>query len=194
MKKQRYPVSSLVLLAVVSICVFVVILFSIPHLLGYDDAEKSNISDSEPMILREESFDETNREESVEKSIDDSPPLQSDTLVWSIGFLGTMLLTMVLGMMFGFLGSIPIAGPTSAMILKFGIQGKYRAGQAVAVGGATAEAVSQLINYIMLIMRTNMYIRSIDVCWCSFLGIRKLFIPCGFFITFFKVSAVVMYI
>jgi threonine/homoserine/homoserine lactone efflux protein len=39
---------------------------------------------------------------------------------------------------------VPVAGPTSAMVLKLGIQGKYRAGLTIAVGGAISEAVRSL--------------------------------------------------
>ncbi|CAI5735451.1 unnamed protein product [Peronospora destructor] len=51
-----------------------------------------------------------------------------------------LLLPLVAGFCFGFLGSVPIAGPTSAMVLKLGIQGKYTAGLTIAVGGAISEA------------------------------------------------------
>ncbi|RLN48135.1 hypothetical protein BBJ28_00001786 [Nothophytophthora sp. Chile5] len=55
-----------------------------------------------------------------------------------------LLLPLVAGFCFGFLGSVPIAGPTSAMVLKLGIQGKYRAGLTIAFGGAISEAVGGL--------------------------------------------------
>jgi hypothetical protein len=55
-----------------------------------------------------------------------------------------LLLPLVAGFCFGFLGSVPVAGPTSAMVLKLGIQGKYRAGLTIAVGGAISEAVRSL--------------------------------------------------
>ncbi|EEY63454.1 uncharacterized protein PITG_22555 [Phytophthora infestans T30-4] len=51
-----------------------------------------------------------------------------------------LLLPLIAGFCFGFLGSVPIAGPTSAMVLKLGIQGKYSAGLTIAVGGAISEA------------------------------------------------------
>lgn len=54
-----------------------------------------------------------------------------------------LLLPLVTGFCFGFLGSVPIAGPTSAMVLKLGIQGKYTAGLMIAVGGAISEAVGE---------------------------------------------------
>lgn len=52
-----------------------------------------------------------------------------------------LLLPLVAGYCFGFLGSVPIAGPTSAMVLKLGIQGKYQSALTIAVGGAISEAV-----------------------------------------------------
>ncbi|CEG37513.1 lysine exporter protein (lyse ygga) [Plasmopara halstedii] len=55
-------------------------------------------------------------------------------------FVLRLLLPLIAGFCFGFLGSVPVAGPTSAMVLKLGIQGKYRAGLTIAVGGAISEA------------------------------------------------------
>lgn len=52
-----------------------------------------------------------------------------------------LILPLVAGYCFGFLGSVPIAGPTSAMVLKLGIQGKYQAALTIAFGGAISEAV-----------------------------------------------------
>ncbi|ETW07599.1 hypothetical protein H310_02075 [Aphanomyces invadans] len=57
------------------------------------------------------------------------------------------LLPVVAGFFFGFLGSIPIAGPTSAMVLKMGIQGQYWDAQTVALGGAVAEATYAGVAY-----------------------------------------------
>ena len=58
-----------------------------------------------------------------------------------VSLVRRLLLPLVAGFCFGFLGSVPIAGPTSAMVLKLGIQGKYTAGLTIAVGGAISEAV-----------------------------------------------------
>ncbi|ETK78856.1 hypothetical protein F441_15500 [Phytophthora nicotianae CJ01A1] len=57
-----------------------------------------------------------------------------------VPFVLRLLLPLIAGFCFGFLGSVPIAGPTSAMVLKLGIQGKYTAGLTIAVGGAISEA------------------------------------------------------
>ena len=50
-------------------------------------------------------------------------------------------LPLVAGFCFVLIGCIPIAGPTSAMVLKLGIQEKYTGRLAIAVGGAIAEAI-----------------------------------------------------
>ena len=52
-----------------------------------------------------------------------------------------LLLPLLAGFCFGFLGSVPIAGPTSAVVLKLGIQGKYQQALTIAFGGAISEAV-----------------------------------------------------
>ncbi|KAF0734682.1 hypothetical protein Ae201684P_005051 [Aphanomyces euteiches] len=63
--------------------------------------------------------------------------------LWGLRYL----LPISAGFIFGFLGSIPIAGPTSAMVLKMGIQGKYWEAQTVALGGAAAEATYAGVAY-----------------------------------------------
>ncbi|DAZ95651.1 TPA: hypothetical protein N0F65_002280 [Lagenidium giganteum] len=62
------------------------------------------------------------------------PPTRNNPLILRL------LLPLLAGFCFGFLGSVPIAGPTSAMVLKLGIQGKYQAGLTIAFGGALSEA------------------------------------------------------
>lgn len=56
------------------------------------------------------------------------------------GFLSRTASPLLIGFCLGFIGSVPIAGPTSALVLKLGIQQKYWPGRAVAVGGALAES------------------------------------------------------
>lgn len=51
-----------------------------------------------------------------------------------------MLFALVLGLAMGFLGSVPVAGPISAIIVRRGLQGRFKAGAWVAVGGALPEA------------------------------------------------------
>ena len=46
----------------------------------------------------------------------------------------------VLGFAIGFVASIPIAGPTAAMVFKHGIQGDYAGGRIVALGSSLCEA------------------------------------------------------
>ncbi|ETV86277.1 hypothetical protein, variant [Aphanomyces astaci] len=62
-------------------------------------------------------------------------------------WLLSYVLPIVAGFCFGFVGSIPIAGPTSAMVLKMGIQGQYWDAQTVALGGAVAEATYAGVAY-----------------------------------------------
>jgi threonine/homoserine/homoserine lactone efflux protein len=51
-----------------------------------------------------------------------------------------MLIAALLGFVFGWLGSIPVAGPISALVVTRGIQGRQRAGVAIALGGGVGEA------------------------------------------------------
>ena len=51
-----------------------------------------------------------------------------------------MILAFILGFAFGFIGSIPVAGPISALVLSRGLAGRFRSGAFIAVGGALAEA------------------------------------------------------
>ncbi|KAE9362443.1 hypothetical protein PF008_g36 [Phytophthora fragariae] len=67
-------------------------------------------------------------------------PTPSPDAVTQAPLVLRLLLPLVAGFVFGFLGSVPVAGPTSAMVLKLGIQGKYTAGMTIAVGGAISEA------------------------------------------------------
>lgn len=45
------------------------------------------------------------------------------------------------GFVFGFLGSVPLAGPIAVLVLRKGIRGEYRQGIGVAAGGSLAEAI-----------------------------------------------------
>ena len=52
-----------------------------------------------------------------------------------------MLIAALLGFAFGWIGSVPVAGPISALVVTRGIQGRFRAAAWIAVGGGLAEAV-----------------------------------------------------
>ncbi|MCH2184323.1 LysE family translocator [Myxococcota bacterium] len=52
-----------------------------------------------------------------------------------------MWIAAILGFGMGFAGSIPLAGPTTMLVLSFGIQGRIRAAAGVAAGSALPEAV-----------------------------------------------------
>jgi threonine/homoserine/homoserine lactone efflux protein len=47
----------------------------------------------------------------------------------------------VIGFLFGFLGSVPVAGPISILVLERGLSGRYRSGLYLAIGSAIAESV-----------------------------------------------------
>ncbi len=50
-----------------------------------------------------------------------------------------MLVAAIVGLLFGFVGSIPVAGPISALVLHRGLERRYRSAAFVGVGGAIAE-------------------------------------------------------
>lgn len=49
------------------------------------------------------------------------------------------MLTLLLGFAFGFIGSIPVAGPISLLVVAYSLQARYRDALALAAGGALAE-------------------------------------------------------
>jgi len=50
-----------------------------------------------------------------------------------------MLLAAVIGFLFGFIGSMPVAGPIAVLVFARAVEGQMRAAVAVAAGGALAE-------------------------------------------------------
>src|SRR5689334_4267354 len=51
-----------------------------------------------------------------------------------------MLAAAAFGLCFGFVGSVPIAGPVSALVFRCGIDGRFSRGNGIAIGAAVAEA------------------------------------------------------
>jgi threonine/homoserine/homoserine lactone efflux protein len=51
-----------------------------------------------------------------------------------------MIVAALLGLAIGFVGSIPVAGPLSALVLRRGLEGRFRAAAFLALGGGIAEA------------------------------------------------------
>ncbi len=51
-----------------------------------------------------------------------------------------MVAAFIIGFCFGFFGSIPVAGPIAAIVLKRGLTGRFLSAALVGVGGAVAEA------------------------------------------------------
>jgi threonine/homoserine/homoserine lactone efflux protein len=52
-----------------------------------------------------------------------------------------MLLAAAIGVLFGFVGSIPVAGPIAVLVLARGLALRFRSGIFIAAGGAIAESV-----------------------------------------------------
>jgi threonine/homoserine/homoserine lactone efflux protein len=52
-----------------------------------------------------------------------------------------MLAALVIGFCFGFFGSIPVAGPIAAIVLKRGLTGRFASAAFVGIGGGIAEAL-----------------------------------------------------
>ena len=51
-----------------------------------------------------------------------------------------MLIAIVIGFLFGFVGSMPVAGPIAALVLARSLAGRFRAGLAISAGAAVAES------------------------------------------------------
>lgn len=51
-----------------------------------------------------------------------------------------MLLALLIGLAFGFVGSVPVAGPIAAVVVRRGLEGRFRSGAFVAIGAALPEA------------------------------------------------------
>ncbi len=51
-----------------------------------------------------------------------------------------MFTALIIGFLFGFIGSMPVAGPIAALVLARALSGRFRAACAISVGAAVAEA------------------------------------------------------
>ena len=52
-----------------------------------------------------------------------------------------MIIAALIGFLFGFVGSMPVAGPIAALVFTRALQGRTRSGMHIAIGGAVAEAI-----------------------------------------------------
>ena len=68
-----------------------------------------------------------------------------------------MLIALLIGTAFGFLGAIPVAGPISALALKYGLKYQYRKARLLAAGSGLAEAIYVLLAF----MGYTLFIQSI---------------------------------
>lgn len=50
-----------------------------------------------------------------------------------------MLAAVVIGFLFGFVGSMPVAGPIAVLVFTRGVEGRFRSGLGIAAGAAVAE-------------------------------------------------------
>jgi threonine/homoserine/homoserine lactone efflux protein len=58
-----------------------------------------------------------------------------------------MLIAVIVGFLFGFIGSMPVAGPIAALVFSRGIEGRFRSGLGIAAGAALAEGVYACLAY-----------------------------------------------
>lgn len=58
-----------------------------------------------------------------------------------------MLTLALIGFVVGWVGSVPVAGPISALVLTRGIQGRFRAGVFIAIGGGVVEALYAFVAF-----------------------------------------------
>jgi threonine/homoserine/homoserine lactone efflux protein len=58
-----------------------------------------------------------------------------------------VLFTATIGFLFGFIGSIPVAGPVAALIFARSIDGRFRSGVYIGIGCASAEMVYACLAY-----------------------------------------------
>ncbi len=58
-----------------------------------------------------------------------------------------MLPPLAFGFLFGFVGSMPLAGPISALVFARGLCGRYRSGQLIAAGAGIAESLYAFLAY-----------------------------------------------
>ncbi|MBL7715537.1 MAG: LysE family transporter [Bdellovibrionales bacterium] len=75
-----------------------------------------------------------------------------------------MFASLFFGFTFGFFGAVPVAGPVSAIILRFGLKKQTRKGRAVAAGAALAEAFYVFLAFFgfNLLLDSVPYLQSIS--------------------------------
>lgn len=58
-----------------------------------------------------------------------------------------VLLAAIVGLVFGFIGSIPVAGPISALVLHRGLERRYTSATFIGIGGALAEGAYAFLSF-----------------------------------------------
>ncbi|MBW2456179.1 MAG: LysE family transporter [Deltaproteobacteria bacterium] len=59
-----------------------------------------------------------------------------------------MLIAILLGFLFGWFGSVPVAGPIAALVVTRGMEGRFRAGAYIALGGGLVEAAYAFLAFL----------------------------------------------
>ncbi len=59
-----------------------------------------------------------------------------------------MLIAILLGFLSGWFGSVPVAGPIAALVVTRGMQGRFRAGVYIALGGGVVEAAYAFLAFL----------------------------------------------
>lgn len=62
--------------------------------------------------------------------------------------MAALLLTFVLGALAGWVASMPVTGPISGLVFSRGLQGRYRAGTFIGLGGGLVEALYALLAFL----------------------------------------------
>jgi threonine/homoserine/homoserine lactone efflux protein len=68
-----------------------------------------------------------------------------------------VLVVLVIGFLFGFIGSMPVAGPVSILVLERGLSRRYRSGLYLAAGAALAESVYAFLAFFGLTALLHRY-------------------------------------
>src|SRR4051812_6624410 len=58
-----------------------------------------------------------------------------------------MLWALLFGFLFGFIGSMPLAGPIAVLVFGRGLRGRFRSGMLIALGAALAESFYAFLAY-----------------------------------------------
>lgn len=93
-----------------------------------------------------------------------------------------MLIALLIGFAFGFIGSMPVAGPIAVLVFARGVEQRFRSGLAIAAGGAIAEGIyaffafwgfSKLLGKYTFILPATRAVAAVILIALGILFIRK---------------------